>query len=47
MYKSLYPKDTFGKLLEPVPPDLVSDVRKTGGAGRKPAPSDLLGTMTL
>jgi len=42
MYKSLYPKDTFGKLLEPVPSDLVSEVRKTGGAGRKPAPSDLL-----
>jgi len=37
MYKILYPKDTLGKLLEPVPSDLVSDVRKTGGAGRKPA----------
>ncbi len=45
MYKILYPKDTFDKLLEPVPSDLVSDVRKTGGAGRKPAPSDLLEAM--
>ena len=42
MYRILYPKDTFGKLLEPVPSDLVSEVSKTRGAGRKPAPSDLL-----
>ena len=42
MYKILYPKDTFGKLLEAVPSDLVSEVKKTGGAVRKHAPSDLL-----
>jgi len=42
MYKILYPKDTFDKLLEPVPSDLVSEVSKRRGAGRKRAPSDLL-----
>jgi len=45
MYRILYPKDAFGKLLEAVPSDLVSEVSKTRGAGRKPAPSDLLETF--
>lgn len=42
MYKSIYPSDVFVKLLDPVPSDLLSDLRKRDGAGRKPAPSGLL-----